>query len=526
MAITFGFFNSVNDDRLYNAETFNTYFEGLISQNGVYENVGGGLAVAAGTGLNVTVATGKAIVNNHWVKLTAAETLAIATAHNLFGRYDMVSLRWNNSTRDVTLQVTTGTPASTPTRPTPVTSDTAYEIVLAYVYVPANATSLTTGNIYDQRANTAVCGFITGLIEQVDITELFAQYEARFAALENELASWQETSQNTFDAWYYQLTQNLTVGAYIQKFTKVVAGGSGVSNIIPLDMEGYEYDENDVILPNLNGLMLQPDYDYLIDDRTTPVQMHINGSLTAGNRFEVIILKSNMAQTSGGLLTSAKGNKFIHVADALPGEAHGFVVGTLGTTNEIAVANRNLFRLDQINTISKDGLTFTKNADGSITTSGTSTAAYVGVSAEIDKNAFVAGQTYTISCGKTSGSTYVQLTLNYSDGTTDYLVSSNAPNTFTLTKTVTSASASVQVTASGTTVSNERIYPQIEVGDTASEFKANTYSTFTYDGVTNPTLTDNIDNIWSNDDAVSDLQLIYIVLGGDTDGSSVQYPIS
>lgn len=525
MAITFGFFNSVSDDRLYNAETFNNYFEGLISQNGVFENVDNSLAVAAGSdGLTVTVETGKAIVNSHWVKLSAVETLTLATAHNLFNRYDMVTLRWNNATRDITLQAVTGTPASTPVRPTPTITDSITEIVLAYVLVPANATSLTTGNIYDQRANTAICGYITGLVEQVDIADLFEQYESRFEALESQLEAWQQTQKDTFDAWYYQLTQNLTVGAYIQKYTKVVAGGSGVSNIIPLDMPGYEYDENDVILPNLNGLMLQPDYDYLIDTRYTPVQMHINGQLTAGNRFEVIILKSNMAQTSGGLLTSARGAKFIHVEDAKAGEAQAFIVGTTGTSNIIAVANRNLFRLDRINTTSVSGLTFTKNADGSITVNGTSTGAYVGVSAAIDKNAFVVGQTYTINSGKTSGNTYVQLTLNYADGTTDYLVSSNAPNTFTLTKEVTSASASVQVTASGTTVNNETIKPQIEVGSEASEFVANTYSTFVYNGQTVPTLTDTIDNIWSNDDAVSDLQLIYVVLASSLqNGDTVAY---
>lgn len=524
MAITSGFFNSVNDDRLYNAETFNTYFEGLISQNGVYENVDDCLAVAAGSdGLTVTVATGKAIVNSHWVKLSAIETLTLATAHNLFNRYDMVTLRWNSATRDITLQAVTGTPASTPVRPTPTISDTIVEIVLAYVLVPANATSLTGGNIYDQRANTAVCGYITGLIKQVDIADLFMQYEARFAALEDQLEDWQETQQNTFDAWYYQLTQNLTVGAYIKKFSKIVVGGTGVSNIIPLDMPGYEYDENDVILPTLNGLTLQPDYDYLIDTGYTPVQMHINGQLTAGNRFEVIILKSNMAQTSGGLLTSERGTKFIHVDTANPGAAHGFTVGVLGTTNIIAVANRNLFRLDQIQTTDVSGLTFTKNADGSITTDGTSTADYVGVSAAIDKNAFVVGQTYTINSGKTSGNTYVQLTLNYADETTDYLVSSNSPNTFTLTKEVVSASASVQVTASGTTVNNETIYPQIEVGNIANQFVVNTYDTFTYDGVTVPILTDTIDNIWSNDDAVSDLLLVYVVYQSDVNGDNIEY---
>lgn len=524
MAITYGFFNSVNDDRLYNAETFNTYFEGLISQSGVFENVDNGFSVAAGTGLTVTVATGKALVNSHWVKSSASETLDINTPHNLFGRYDKVTLSWNSNTRDVTLQVVAGTPSSNPVRPTPTRNDTIYEIILAYVYVPANATAITTGNIYDQRANTAVCGYITGLVEQVSTSDLFEQYEARFEALEDQLAAWQQTQQNAFDAWYYQLTQNLTVGAYIQKFTKVVSGGTGVSNVIALDMTGYEYDENDVILANFNGLMLQPGYDYTIDAQTTPAQMYLNGQLTAGNRFEVIILKSNMSQTSGGLLTSVRGNKFIHVSDAQPGVAHGFIVGTTGITNEIAVTNRNLFRLDQIETITKDGLTFTKNSDGSITITGTSTAGNVGVSAAIDKNAFVVGQAYTINSGKQSGYTYVQLTLNYSDNTTNTFISSNAPYTFTLTKEVTSASASVQVTESGTTINAETCYPQIEIGDTANEFVANTYSTFVYDGSTKPMLTDTIDNIWSNDDAVSDLQLIYVVLASEiSNGDNIEY---
>ena len=525
MAISYGFFNSVNDDRLYNAETFNTYFEGLISQNGVYENVDGGLSVAPGTGLHVTVADGKAIVKNHWVRLTATETLEIATAHNLFARFDMVTLRWNNSTREITLEVVTGTPSSNPQRPTPTTTSTTHEIVLAYVYVPANATQITIGNIYDQRPNTVLCGFITGLIDQVDIGDLFAQYEARFAALENNLANWQNSSRDEFDAWYYELTQNLTVGAYIQQYHKIVNGGSGVSNIINLDMPGYSYDENDVMLINFNGLMLQKDFDYTINTGTDPVQIQINGQMTTGNRFEIVVLKSNMARTSGGLLTSARGNKFIHITDALPGAAHGFIVGVLGSTNIIAVANRNLFRLDLIaDTTTTDGLTFVKNANGSITINGTSEAANVSVSAAIDKNAFLVGQTYTINSGNTSGNVQVSLTLNYSDSTSETISSVNAPETFTISKTVTSASAAVEVPTSGTTIDYENVFAQIEVGSVANDFVINTYSTFVYDTVTMPILTDNINNIWSNDDDVSDMQLIYIVQASDLEnGDYDQY---
>lgn len=522
MAITYGFFNSVSDDRLYNAETFNTYFEGLISQSGVYENVGGKLAVSAGTGLSVNVASGKAIVNTHWIKLSAAETLNIETAHNLFPRYDKVSLRWNNSTRDVTLQVITGTPASKPTRAPAYRTPNYYEIVLAYVYVPANATTITTGNIYDQRPNTAICGFITGLIKQVDIADLFAQYSARFAALEAKLSNWTEDQQNIFNAWYYNLTQNLTVGAYIQTYRKIVVGGSGISNNIPLDMVGYSYDENDVLMPTFNGLSLQAEYDYTLDTTSTPVVLHLNGQLTAGNRFEIIVLKSNMTQTSGGVLTSAQGETFIHIDDALPGAAHAFTVGTLGTTNEIAVANRNLFRLDRISTTTNHDVTFTKGSDGSITVAGTSDAANAGVGANIDKNAFVIGKPYTISTGKTAGVASVKLTLTYADTTTQDFIATNSTTTFSVTKPVVSAVARVEVATSGTTVNNEKVYPQIEVGDTAHDFLINTYSTFTYDGESVPMLTDTIDNIWSNDDNVRDMLLIYVMLGV-TDGDNIEY---
>ena len=38
MAITSGFFNSVNDDRPYNAEQMTLYFEGLISNGIIGEN--------------------------------------------------------------------------------------------------------------------------------------------------------------------------------------------------------------------------------------------------------------------------------------------------------------------------------------------------------------------------------------------------------------------------------------------------------------------------------------------------------
>ena len=70
MSITFGFFNSSNGDRKYNADQMSEYFDGLVS-NGVYENVGGALQVLASQNMEVNVQTGRAIINSKWVKNAA-----------------------------------------------------------------------------------------------------------------------------------------------------------------------------------------------------------------------------------------------------------------------------------------------------------------------------------------------------------------------------------------------------------------------------------------------------------------------
>ncbi|WP_298535788.1 hypothetical protein [uncultured Methanobrevibacter sp.] len=213
------------------------------------------------------------------------------------------------------------------------------------------------------------------------------------------------------------------------------------------------------------------------------------------------------------VLATAEG-KIIHVVDAVP-----MAVSSLElydseddqiTTAVIAIANKNLFRLDLIGAqVVSKGLTFTKNADGSITVNGTSTGTYPMTSCSIDKNIFAVGNTYTVSTGKTSGYTYVQLILNYADGTTDYMVARNNARSFTITKEVSSCTGSVQITDSGVTVANETIYPMLELSDTASAFVNNTYSTMNFNGSVMPVLPDAISNVWSNDDFVANIVMEY-----------------
>ena len=155
MAVTYGFFNSVNGDRKYNADTMSEFYTGICTQ-GVFQHVDNGLAVSAGTGLTVNVASGRAIIQGHWVKNDAALTLSIDAASATYARIDAVVIRYSASNRNIQIVVKTGTPAASPSAPSMTRAGGVYEMCLAYVNVAANATSVT---VTDKRSNSSVCGW-------------------------------------------------------------------------------------------------------------------------------------------------------------------------------------------------------------------------------------------------------------------------------------------------------------------------------------------------------------------------------
>ena len=240
-----------------------------------------------------------------------------------------------------------------------------------------------------------------------------------------------------------------------------------------------------------------------------PEALTINGTAYDGSAAV------SMEISAHTITTATASGKIIHVDDAVADQALDSLTlydsgGNVLTNVSVAVANKNLFRLDLISdSVSSKGITFTKDSDGSITANGTSTGTYPATQCNLDKNIFVVGKTYTISTGKTTGLLYVQLILNYTDGSTDYIVARNSARSFTLQKAVSSAIGSVQITDSGVTLTNEVIYPQLELSDTATAFAMNTYSEVTFTGSTMPVLPASISNVWSNSDTVDDIVMEY-----------------
>lgn len=244
MSVTYGFFNSLDGDRLYNADQMSTYFKGLVS-DGVYEDVGGALQVLAGSGMTVNVQTGRAIIDCKWLEADEVETVEITEAHGILNRYTAVVARLDVSNRLMELDTVDGTPASNPVKPSITYNSTIKELCLAMVYVPAGAASISQANITDMRPSSS-CGWVTGLVEQVDTSQLFLQWQTAYQNYYNAM-----TAQ--FDAWFEALTQQLNVNTYIKHFDKhVTLDGSGTS--VSLNMTGYTYAEDDIINVYINGL--------------------------------------------------------------------------------------------------------------------------------------------------------------------------------------------------------------------------------------------------------------------------------
>ena len=294
--LTYGFFNSSNGDRKYNADQLSSMFEGLIT-DGVFESVGNKLQVTAGSGMNVNVDTGRAFLENKWCRNDAIVSVTINAANVTLPRWTAVVLQKNVTDRDIILTTIDGEAAETPTKPSITRSGDVYEICLAYVYVEAGATAITQVDITDTRADTSICGWVTGLIEQVDTATLFAQWEAAYQqaisdmndfedGLEAEMEDWQDEFQTdmsdweqqmktSFDAWLDTLTEELNVNTYVEDYWKTASFVSGTTHTVTLNMTGYTYEESDVITAWINGLMAKgipegtpstdPEIDYTIN---------------------------------------------------------------------------------------------------------------------------------------------------------------------------------------------------------------------------------------------------------------------
>jgi hypothetical protein len=211
MSLSFGFYNSVDEDRKYNSVDISRIFDGIIN-DGVYSTIGDYFMVSEDTGMTVTIGTGRAWFNHTWSYNDGNVPVTLNAANALYDRYDVVYLEINaeEAVRANSFGVLTGTPAAVPEVPELTETSNVHQYPLAVILVPAGSTYVS-GEDIENKVGTDDCPFVTGLLDQVTVEDLLVQWElewdAWFAVTKDEVTA----EAAAWDVWLDAVKDQVTV---------------------------------------------------------------------------------------------------------------------------------------------------------------------------------------------------------------------------------------------------------------------------------------------------------------------------
>lgn len=299
MAIRYGYFNSVDGDRKYNAEDMTMYFKGLVS-DGVFQTIGNMFVVTAGTGLTVNVGTGRALVNMHWVENTAITSLDLGVGSVSADTYKIIVLRCDltDSVRSVALMVRSMEDESVRL----VNTEYITELCLARVRIRKNSSTISQSDIRDYRGST-YCPWITGLIKQVDVATLTGQFYRFYEEQTKELEEYMTTQKESFNNWLASLQGELRVDTKLKNYQSTYTTTGTNTSEIPLVTN---YETGDILTVHMNGLSLIEGTEYTLD--TENQKIILTNPVKSGNIITQVLTKSVIGSSgdSGDNTTKAK----------------------------------------------------------------------------------------------------------------------------------------------------------------------------------------------------------------------------
>lgn len=217
MSVTYGFYNSINGDRKYNALEMSSIFDGIIV-DGVYMSIGDALNVKSSGGMGITVGIGRAWFNHTWTLNDSIMPLTLESSDVLLNRIDAVVLEINNDSdvRKNTIKILKGTPASNPVKPSLIKSEMVNQYPLAYITIGKGVLSISQSNI-ENAIGTSACPYVTGVLKGMDIDNLVAQWGAQWAEwLSSNTDAWETfMSENSseFESWFQEMKDQLSTDA-------------------------------------------------------------------------------------------------------------------------------------------------------------------------------------------------------------------------------------------------------------------------------------------------------------------------
>ena len=279
MAQRSGFFNALkvgNEyDRKYNANDYSDNMGAIIS-DGVRRSGDDDLKVTAAGGMALNVAVGRAWIKGRWYINDAIFTdFSVPTAPTGDrSRIDRIVLRLDQNAgsfgdgerRAILLDYKPGEASISPAAPALTREGGIWEIALADILVGPGVTTITQGNITDQRANTEVCGWITTPVG----------YDDYFTSLDG-----------AFDDWFSEKKDTLASVTLFKKYEQHITTESETSTVT-VEIAQYDPTGVDILEVYINGLRGAEGIDYTKSGKV----ITFSGPKIAGTDIQIVVYKS------------------------------------------------------------------------------------------------------------------------------------------------------------------------------------------------------------------------------------------
>lgn len=177
MGLTYGFYNSVNGDRKYDAVQISSMFDGLII-DGVFSSIGDCFIVKARSGITVNIGSGKAWFNHSWIYNDDDYGMGLLPADSSLDRIDAIVIEINSTeavraNRFLTIQ---GTPSYNPKEPILKNEPDVHQYPLCYIYRRRGSTSILQEDITNKVGSPST-PFVIGILKTIDLNKLLGQWE-------------------------------------------------------------------------------------------------------------------------------------------------------------------------------------------------------------------------------------------------------------------------------------------------------------------------------------------------------------
>jgi len=164
MALTYGFYNALDNDRVYDAVQMSSIFDGVIT-DGIFPSIGTHFVIRPSSGMDIVVGIGRAWFNHTWTDNDSEFVLSVSISEVLLNRIDAVVLEVNStdSVRANSIKVVKGTPGTIPVNPTLINTSLVHQYPLAYIYVGAGVSGLIQEN-FTNKVGTVDCPWVTSVV--------------------------------------------------------------------------------------------------------------------------------------------------------------------------------------------------------------------------------------------------------------------------------------------------------------------------------------------------------------------------